>query len=878
MAVVWVAIGAAAVWLIARGLDTSTQPTSSTTTIAVTTTSTTTTTTATAAAVPAHGERPADALADGAEDAVRDVPGFERIDLDIVDVVVVAAIVAIAVWLLWPRRAQARAVSVTVVDGSGDGTETGRSPTSPRPNADAIAALVRDRLNRVDLRPPSSVPSAEQDVGSVIDVVESVDAGKPVGAFARALVRLNPRRSLGFQARLILRRSDTTRRAGITVELDDLDGRTNVSISTVWRDTFEDAARAAAFQLAAVLLRRLPRRARKRIWWRWDESGASLQAYEDANWAIRMRRYDAAIRHLDAGLEQDPSNLALRLRLGQTYERVLMYEDALWTYQPVLDTRTPLDRRELRTREAGLIRWRAAVVLSNAEAWIDAWADRLVGRSTVPPSDQGEAQHETGRRLRALFDERYGTALRKEFRTVRETFLVGRDARTRDLREQTTGRLPQLRLHRLRLVARLTGDRPASTLGILWRRTKGEDPRASEGDERLLQVHRRVDEDLGRRGAEATKELRRAAPAVSLVHFAWRAAEVEVCELSARRRRRAGLSSADIMAFHLGMDRRRLAGIARSRNEQERLVGIGRLLDRRIGEQRLLARLGSARAREARPQAEYNAACASALDIDRPPTDQDGWRAWRRSNDDAVSRVVGLLTRACRGDHNMVERGGADWIVFEDPDLERIRRHPRFCRFAKSVLHREIVSGPTAPPDICDRYLHAIERRSIEIGLAVWRQAIDQHASTPAVAALAECDAALHQRLAALCRAPSSHQCRDAVDLAIVALDPTANGLPEWPRPAAQRNAPILRRRDALGVRHDLAGNESIAAAALLRLDLDRNDVGLPHDHIERRRRTDEVCRSRLLAWQQVEMRVTAFSQVAETAATVPAGGRTNRG
>lgn len=151
----------------------------------------------------------------------------------------------------------------------------------------------------------------------------------------------------------------------MTVELSDLDAGVTLSVTSVWGDTFQEAARKAAFQIAAVLLGRLRRHERRRLWWRWEASGRSLEAYEDAGWEIRHRRYDAAAARLEEGLELDPGNLAIRLRLGQTYERVRRYEDAVLTYQSVFDPTHRIDPRYARSREAGLVRWRVVAVLSN---------------------------------------------------------------------------------------------------------------------------------------------------------------------------------------------------------------------------------------------------------------------------------------------------------------------------------------------------------------------------------------------------------------------------------------------------------------------------------------------------------------------------------
>jgi hypothetical protein len=772
---------ALAVWLMAEGLDyepaSTPSPAPSTTESSPTVTTTATTTTT-------EGDRPAEALAKGVESKVREFEPLDSLHLDPVDVAVLAALAAVALWFLLRRRAGSGPVRVEVVDassgtagGSGRGTDpkADGSAGDAAPPTEGIAALVRDRLGRVSLTPPTGVPSAEEEgAAEAISVLEAVDPTKSVGAVARALTRLSPGHRRGHVARLVMRRSDTTPEAGVTVELSDLDAGVTLSVTSVWGDTFQDAARKAAFQIAAMLLGRLRRHERRQLWWRWEPSGRSLQAYEDAGWEIRHRRYDAAVAHLEEGLEHDPGNLAIRLRLGQTYERVRRYEDALLTYQSVFDPTHRIDPRYARCKEAGLIRWRVAVVLSNGQRWGPAWARTVVA--------DDKAQHTADRRARALLDNRYRPKLGHEFPTIFGTLLAPRAQREYPLAGAADSSLPRIRYNDPLNRVRLWGDRgPGSTVTAIERHLPNHTPNPqAHRDERVLAVA-----DATRCAVaidSAATALRRARAAVSIEHLLWRAAQVEAAELRGRLRRNAGLTVSDMRTLRASINQKRLED-----------AGLLYAIERQRGAARFWAGLARAASwlriggfRRARAQAEYNAACCLALAL---PVDARGRPVPRPEQ---VREVIDLLGRACTGVDNMIEQGAATWMVYEDPDLKRVRADPQFCKFAKSTLHLEIEPAVTSFADVLDRHTFDLVRDATATCAETWRRHLAAPPTGRDLVAVLRTDQAAHKAVWALLSgapvASTGERAKHRRDLAeaVGAFAPAHRDPPGWPEQVAR--------------------------------------------------------------------------------------------
>jgi hypothetical protein len=777
---------------------------------------------------PERGERIDEAATEGAEWLAHHLPGLSGLDLDPIDLAVMAAVGAVVLGGLGGVRSRTRPVRVSVVNGLSE--EPG--PT----NADGIAALVRDRLARVDLQPPPTMPSADGPGQGIISVVESIESTRPVGAAARALGRAS--RAQGYEARLVLRRSDTTTRCGVTAELYDIDRQVALEVTTLWADSFEDAARDAAFHIAARLLADLPRGRRWcGRWLRWEPSGASLRAFEDGGRDIARRRYDQAIEHLEAGLRLDPENLSIRFRLGHTYERMQRYEEALCTYQRVVDPRYPLSRELGRTRQANLMRWRIAIILSNGHLWGEAWLQRLAGCHSETS--------EIDRRVRGFLRHRYSPALRSEFRSFHEAHLAGERDREQAVvmaepcwpRFSDRVRFPwSVTTHRVGLRHDPGIDATCNAVaGVLPGIRASLDRGSSRGllARRVLWLADGALADTGAIDPRAEDHLRAACTALSAGAFLRRAAIEEIRALGPLRRYRAGITLADIRSLiaSINITGHHLAHRDDSNGYRRRQIRTVRRWSRWVG---LTSRLPFTRSR-LRAQTEYNTACVVAMSIG--PADRHGpWSATlddktafddktalddktafgdKTAFDNKVRWVTRHLTLACTGEGNLLEQKVMAWVVHEDPDLELARRHPQFTRFAKAVLNQELDWERSRSTLAEVNVVYAIDLLRGAAAAAADRWASIDPADRD-LHDLVETDGALHQAMDGLLDDPieaaSDPALRAEVRRALDRLAPGASAkLGVWP---ARPPAPALEWAALQRSRHEVRHHQAVEALA----------------------------------------------------------------
>jgi hypothetical protein len=781
-------------------------------------------------------ERPSQAVAEGTEKAVNEIPGFRNLHLEPVDALVILAIAAAitALIVLRSRGLGPVAVSATEVRTDKDGATT----ESPRSD---IAAIVTDRLARVDLHPPSAVPSVSEDVEGVLSPFESTPA-KAAQAAARLAEML--RREKGFRVKLLLRTSDTTTRRGATFELVDL-GRARVLVAgTVFAATYQEAARQAAFRIAAVLLRRLPRRQVRGRWNEWDPSGTSLHAYEDAGWTIKLRQYDQAIAHLRTGLEVDPANLLIRLRLGTTFERVDDHREALWTYFPAVSRNFPPDPAHAATREAALCRWRTAIVLSNGHRWGPAWL-----LDALEPGTPGA--HTIEKRLRAFLEDRYKKALGSEYATICKTVLADHIERGEAL-EHGQPHLPQLevvdrwRAGRLRLV----GDKgPGQTLeaivlqlevlarqllSVIWIAAAARAVLYVDrpNDVRVARVCGLVEHALEAVSAstdpvvlDAAEALGRALPAVSIRHFFWRCAEHEADSIRWRQRRVGHISRADVKTLRIGMEERFASGLLRfpiygeiaSLPEQHRQSVERQARDAAPPIFGLQDRLGPRRA-----QLAYNLACSLAVAL--PPRGQQRLADWQRATHERVDAIVHHLHQATTGPGNLVEQGALDWIVYEDPDLQEVRQHARFCRWAAGVLQRDVKGeAPSEPSSTI--YVRSLLEYSARVARQSW--AVDGQLDRTSALDLLRKEKQLCTSLAKVLEAPRSPEARAEVFAVAFAMHPAVDDTPRWPTAEDATPPDGTPARPARALRQALSEQAAVATAEAADLEraIERGDA-----------------------------------------------------
>jgi tetratricopeptide (TPR) repeat protein len=753
--------------------------------------------------------RPLDAAARGAEQLAEDLDAPEGLTLTAADFAVLFAVLVLLLALIWRnRRASGLGpVSVHVVDASGGTAD------NPSPPADAINALVRDRLARVDLRPPVSVPSTGEDVGGLIDVLDTSET-KAAQATFRLFDRIRNSRPPGYEVQLVLRRSDTTKQAGITVDLIDRRRGETLSVKTIWADSFHAAARGAAFQAAAVLLRKLPTRDRGDRWVLWEESGASLRSLEDGLWETRARHYDQAAAIFEAGLSQDPENHALRLRLGHALERLGDYQRAALVYAPAASGKS---------REGSLARWRMVTLLANAQIWAGGWV-----KTAVAESSTGITTDSPARRLRALVEQRYGgTKVAEEFPTLFQTLFAERSAREPAFGVGATAAgLPHVEVRAkgrgdgtLRTSIRLTADQGAEvTVPALLCAAKDmadllaglEQPRAvpaplpveARRDEQVVKLDAHLTtlladarshlelmpagHDKDELGA-ATERLEQARVAVSTEHLLWRASAWEASRLDRASRRASKVAPTSLKLVRTSLDDRRIASVPSFAHRSD-------IANVRLDLENKMVRLGTSQAgrwnpfarprwNETKAQVAYNAACGLALRVLPPPPPEADIKLvqrWTRDVDPLVEVVIGLLEKATRGPSGMIAEGAVDWLVHEDPDLDAIRLHRRFQRFSLDVLAQQKEPARVERASLSATYSKVLAREAAKV--AIQRlQVTPPSMRTAELLEVYEKELAMWEALGKLCSSETDSRARHDVWAKAAAFAVAPKPPPRWP-------------------------------------------------------------------------------------------------
>jgi hypothetical protein len=266
-----------------------------------------------------------------------------------------------------------------------------------------LTLAFRQRLAELHLHAPASAPGQLADA-DFLDVLgaSGVDSRNWLGSAVALLRATKPRHA--WQIRGVLIRRDLRPRCGLTIQVARLPSTANPPI-TVWGTTWDEAVRHAADHATAAILPRTRRCVNQwSAWRRYRMGGRLLGNYEHAVELEAARRYDEALDAYYKAVEDDPMNMALRLRIGLLQERMGLYLDAFATYQGLIDVaderhqkRRTRERRRARNerRRADIVaRYRRIVLLGGsefAEQWHKAGAADGCER----------ARHTRRRRLRA---------------------------------------------------------------------------------------------------------------------------------------------------------------------------------------------------------------------------------------------------------------------------------------------------------------------------------------------------------------------------------------------------------------------------------------------------------------------------------------------
>jgi hypothetical protein len=236
----------------------------------------------------------------------------------------------------------------------------------------------REYLTLPRLYQVTTIPG-DPDPDQLIEVLRSSGHSGWREFLAAAYAYALPRRAFVISATLRMREHQY-RKYGVSVLVKKLPGY-GFELESQWSSSFDRALQRAAYAVGAYILPHT-RQCRNVPWseWRGRTIPVSLfRDYQRAKRMVRELRYDEALALYHRALLQDADNFGFRYDIGQLYERLGLYPDALYYYLrlvneifPVRTQKSEADpRRSHRpewwpeaARDPFFIRYRYVVVLS----------------------------------------------------------------------------------------------------------------------------------------------------------------------------------------------------------------------------------------------------------------------------------------------------------------------------------------------------------------------------------------------------------------------------------------------------------------------------------------------------------------------------------
>jgi tetratricopeptide (TPR) repeat protein len=242
--------------------------------------------------------------------------------------------------------------------------------------ARGLAGLTTDPTDRFGpMRLELSGANTSGTEGYFLDVLGrgEVEHGTLLGSVLGFVRAASPNHA--YEVRGALIRRDGSPSYGIALQVVRLPGQAGAPI-IVWAHTTEEALSMAAHQAIALILPRT--RLCRAPWTSWRRRvmpADLLHAYESARELELARRYDEAMGCYHRALEEDPSNLGLRLQIARLEEKLGLVLDALASYEdlmalavpasPLRRLRPPIDRaHRVRDRHLAIAAYRRALLLA----------------------------------------------------------------------------------------------------------------------------------------------------------------------------------------------------------------------------------------------------------------------------------------------------------------------------------------------------------------------------------------------------------------------------------------------------------------------------------------------------------------------------------
>jgi tetratricopeptide (TPR) repeat protein len=508
-------------------------------------------------------------------------------------------------------------------------------------DAHRLTTEFRDRLAYSHLQAPATVPAPAQQ-GDFLDVLSNggVDTGNPLGVVLSLLRAAKPDHAYEVKGALVSRA--TPPRCGVTVHVVRLPGKTAPG-ETFWGPTWEDAIRRAADHATASILPRTRRSRSPWSGWRGFHLPSRLfHNYERAAELERARRYDEALELYFKALEDDPTNLGLRLQIGFLQEKLALFLDALDTYQSILDVAggRPVGHAVTRRAQRDVLRrsYRLPARRDRDQVLLVARYRRaiLLGGEQLPRQwaiDQGGARESARDAERRELRKRLRPALTDLFRQAEASstvaWLSGREPRGGQLRMPVG----------MRMLARIRNQTAASPDGDDLAKVLAQ-PELKP----TKALRRRLEELLLRASLHELSQLRRDLPPLLSGHG-----------IALTRR------AVDLAGLWMQV---RLAGLASDRYPDPMLLV--------ESIENLEGRLGGFK----RWEEHYNAACIYSLPLLARTSRMDPQEV-RALSHRAVERLESAI--ACADSGYIASR--RDWLISDDPDLDGLRAQPAFKTF-----------------------------------------------------------------------------------------------------------------------------------------------------------------------------------------------------
>lgn len=214
-----------------------------------------------------------------------------------------------------------------------------------------FSVQLREALTSCQIYQTTSVPG-DPETEQIIEVFREAQGAQRLALLGAIWTFLWPTRA--FVVSAVLRSRPEPPRHAVTVSVRRLPGP-GTELETRWTNDVDTALRTAAYAVTAHILPRT--RARERPPWRqWRERSRGIwptrplptelmMHYQQAKHLVSERRYDEALSEYHRALLYDTDNVILRYDVGQIFERLRLYPDAVRIYAELTEHMFPLRER-----------------------------------------------------------------------------------------------------------------------------------------------------------------------------------------------------------------------------------------------------------------------------------------------------------------------------------------------------------------------------------------------------------------------------------------------------------------------------------------------------------------------------------------------------